>query len=142
MEDLDPPRDVAAEEALLGSMLWDAEAIAAAVSAVNATDMTSAGREALFASIVEVQARGAPVDLVKVLDELRKRGEERRVDALELARLFDLVPSGASAGHYAAIVARMARRRRIMAACEDLYRRAADLTTPEDGLTFPENLSK
>jgi replicative DNA helicase len=142
MEDLDPPRDVAAEEALLGSMLWDAEAIATAVSAVSATDMTSSGREALFAAIVEVQAHGAPVDLVKVYDELRKRGEERRVDALELARLFDLVPGGASAGHYAAIVARMARRRRIMAACEDLYRRAADLTTPEDGLTFPENLSK
>jgi replicative DNA helicase len=143
MEDLDPPRDVAAEESLLGSMLWDAAATSAALDRVGSTDMTSAGREMLFDAIVNAQGKcDGTASLVMVFDELRKRGEERRVDALELARLFDLVPSGASAGHYSAIVARMARRRRIMAAAEDLYRRAADLTTPEDGLTFPESLSK
>jgi replicative DNA helicase len=139
VEDLDAPCDVAAEEALLGSMLWDARAALDVVTLVAGSDLSSAPREVLFDAILAAQRRcGGTADLVMVYDELRRQGQQDRVPPLELARLFDLVPGAASAGHYAEIVARMARRRRIMAEAERLYRAAADVSSPEADLAFDE----
>jgi replicative DNA helicase len=135
-EEYDPPRAVEAEEALLGSMTWGLDAIRdAAAAGVRPSDFTSAAREQIYLALVALATGEAPIELPALLLELRRRGQEQRVGgALELVRLADRVPGAASAAYYAGIVRRMARRRTIMEAALRLFRRAADLTVPDEEL--------
>jgi replicative DNA helicase len=133
MNTLDPPRDPAAEERLLACMMWGA--CGDAIHAITRSDFTSVAREIIFAAMIDLNRNGKPIDLVLLHDELRAIGEDVRCGGpIELARIFDTVPSGANAPHYAEIVRRLGRRRSIMRASEDLHRRAANLSTPDDEL--------
>lgn len=143
MNDQQQPRDVQAEERLIASMMADAASADEALGVVRSSDFTAVARQFVFEAMRELRGRDAPGDLTLIYDELRKRGHEERVGGpLELARVSELVPSGASVRHYAEIVARMGRRRRIMLACERLHRRAADLTVPDDELQYVESIDE
>lgn len=142
-EEYTEPRAVEAEEALLSSMTFGADAVdAALVLGVQGADFTSAAREAIYAALLALRKAGAPIEMPALLIELRRQGQDERTGgALELVRLAELVPSGANAAYYAMLVRRAARRRSIMQAALRLFRRAADPTVPDDELKFEETES-
>jgi replicative DNA helicase len=138
--DVEPPRDAAAEERLLASMMFCSEACDTAAKTVARADFFGVGRGVVFEALLALRERCAAPDLVLLFDELRRRGQDERVGGpLEIARIAELVPSGANVEYYAAIVRGLGRRRRLMRACERLHRRAADLSVPESELAFRES---
>jgi AAA domain-containing protein/DnaB helicase-like protein len=122
------------EEAVLGSMLQahdGAEAVAAVSTMLSPSDFTSGPKARLFSAIVDMQRRGVPTDLTLVADELRRRDELEIVGGpLELARLADLVPSGANVLRYASNVIDRARRRRLFRLGDFMKTQAPSLAVP------------
>jgi len=110
-----PPHNLEAEESLLGSMMLSPEAIAAAVDLVRPGDFYRHAHRLVYEAILVLYGRGEPVDVITTLEELRRRQQLEDVGgALYLHHLVESVPTPASAGHYARIVAEHAMLRRLI----------------------------
>ncbi|MCK0114313.1 replicative DNA helicase [Ornithinimicrobium sp. F0845] len=116
-EDRLPPQDVAAEQSALGSMLLSKDAIADCVETLKAHDFYRPAHESIYEAVLDLYARGEPVDAVTVSDELTKRGDLARVGGTAyLYQLINGVPTAANASYYAEIVAERAVLRRLVEA--------------------------
>lgn len=123
----EPPHDIAAEEAVLGSMMLSADAITAVSAVMEAADHYRPQHQDLHRVIIDLHDRGLPTDPVSVADELRRRGQLRQgvLDGLYLHTLTRAaVP--ASAAHHAGIVRDCADRRDLLEQAEQLRQSAAD----------------
>ena len=129
-----PPHDLQAEESLLGAMMLTAEAIAAAVGMVTASDFYKPAHGHVFDAIHTLYASGQPVDSVTVADELRRAG---LLDAIGghavLAQIMSSTPATTNAARYATIVEEYALLRRLIGVAGEI----ADL-----GYSVPEDVSK
>ncbi|MEU1826678.1 replicative DNA helicase [Streptomyces abikoensis] len=113
-----PPYDVAAEQAVLGSLPLSKDAIADVLEmGLKGTDFYRPAHEAIYETVMAMYAKGEPADPITLADELTKRGEITRVGgAAYLHTLVQSVPTAANAAHYAGIVQDKATLRRLIAA--------------------------
>ena len=112
-----PPRDLAAEQAVLGGMMLSKDAIADVIEVLKGQDFYKPVHETIFGAIIDLYARGEPADPITVADELTARGELARVGgAGYLHALVNQVPTAANAEYYAEIVAKYAVLRRLVTA--------------------------
>ena len=96
-----PPHDIEAEQAVLGSMLTDDEAVMAAVERLKADCFYREDNRLIFDAIVNLYNRSEPVDLVTVNDELSSMGNFEKVGGFEyIATLPDKVPTTANVQKY------------------------------------------
>ncbi|MCI9888330.1 replicative DNA helicase [Micrococcales bacterium 31B] len=110
-----PPQDLYAEQAVLGSMMLSRDAIADVIEVMRGDDFYKPAHQVIFEAIAEIYAAGDPVDALTVGGKLTEQGELGRVGGPTY--LFDLissVPTAASAGYYAEIVAERAVLRRLI----------------------------
>ncbi len=125
-----PPHNSQAEESLLGAMLIDQRAIAAAVEAgVAGADFYAPAHAHVFEAVVDLFAKGRPADLVTVDESLRRRGHPE-AGGPALVSLQAGTPSVGNAGRYARIVAEHAQMRRIIDVGERIKDSGYDM--PED----------
>ncbi len=101
-----PPRNLEAEQALLGAMLKSERAVAVAIENVRQTECFYDDRHrVLYDTLREMFAHKRSIDLTTVADALRQR---RQLDAvggtLYLSTLLESVPSALNADEYARIV--------------------------------------
>jgi replicative DNA helicase len=126
-----PPHNIEAEESVLGAMMLSAEAIATVVESVKADDFYRPAHQRLFGAILSVYGRGEPVDAITVVEELKR---EQLLDGiggpLYVYNLVESVPTPASAGYYARIVADNALLRRLIEAASRIMSKAYEV--PED----------
>ena len=116
-----PPQNLEAEESVLGSMMLSAEAIADVVEILDIEDFYRSANAKIYSTLRGLYARGEPVDIITGIEALRADGLLDEVGGqLYLRDLVDQVPTPASAGHYAQIVARSALRRRLISAAADI----------------------
>jgi len=100
-----PPRSEEAEQATLGAMLLEREAIARVVSIVGAGDFYGDAHRNIYNAITELFNEGQPVDVVTLAERLRVRDLLEQVGGQAyLAELLNAVPTAASAERYAGIV--------------------------------------
>jgi replicative DNA helicase len=112
-----PPRSEEAEQATLGAMLLEREAIARVVNIIRAADFYTDTHRNIFNAITELFNEGQPVDVVTLAERLRVRDLLEQVGGQGyLARLLDAVPTAASAERYAGIVRDKAILRDVIAA--------------------------
>jgi replicative DNA helicase len=112
-----PPQNIEAEQSVLGGMLLSKDAIADVVEVLRPTDFYRPAHQIIYEAAVDLYGRGEPVDQITVAAELTRRGEITRVGgAPYLIDLADAVPTAASAGYYARIVAEQAILRRLVEA--------------------------
>lgn len=108
------PHDLAAEQAVLGAMLWSADAISDVVDVVDSSDFYRPNHAAIFDVIVRLFAAGQPSDPVTVADALDKAGSLERVGGRAyLHTLSAATVSSLNGSHYAGIVAEKALLRRL-----------------------------
>jgi replicative DNA helicase len=106
-----------AEQALLGAMLLDKDAIDTAMEQVAEPDFYLDSHRLVFRVLATLMAAGAPVDMVSVVEELKREGHLEAVGgATYISSLANSVPALATANveHYAGIVAEKARLRRVI----------------------------
>ncbi|HEX9234949.1 MAG TPA: DnaB-like helicase N-terminal domain-containing protein, partial [Actinomycetota bacterium] len=126
-----PPHNLEAEESVLGSMMLSPDAIAAVIEAVRSDDFYRAAHQRIFETTVGIYGRGEPVDAITVVEDLKRRQVLDAVGgALYIHHLVESVPTAASAGYYARIVADHALLRRLIEAASQIMARS--YAVPED----------
>ena len=116
--ELSPPHNKEAEQALLGSLLLDAEAIPIAIETVIPDDFYVEEHRLIMQAICDLFEKGAPVDSVVVADALQERGELDKVGGRAFLSLLEGLgkPRG-SVEFLAKLVRDKALVRRVMEAC-------------------------
>jgi len=100
-----PPQSTEAEQATLGSMLIDSDAITTALDILSPGDFYKEAHRVIFETIVSMYEKGEAIDLVTVTEELRRRDKLDLVGGIPyIASLASVVPTAANVHYYAGIV--------------------------------------
>lgn len=112
-----PPHDMLAEQSTLGGMLLSKDAVADVIEVVRGRDFYHPKHELIFDAILSLYSHGEPTDIITVTEELTKTGLLQRAGGADyLHSIVSIVPTAASSGHYAQIVADKAVLRRLVEA--------------------------
>jgi hypothetical protein len=115
VEDLPPPQNIAAEQALLGAVTVSPVALGEVVLLVDVGDFYRPAHRTIYAAVLALASRGEPVDPITLAGELTRTGDLLRVGgAPYLHTLMSAVPTAANAGYYAEQVTDAAVRRRLL----------------------------
>lgn len=129
-----PPHDLQAEESLLGAMMLEPEAIAAAASVVRVDDFYKPAHAHIFDAIHALYASGQAVDPVTVADELRRNGLLDVVGGHSaLVDIMASTPATTNAPGYARIIEEHALLRRLIGVAGEVA---------ELGYSMPEDVTK
>ena len=100
-----PPHDVEAEQAVIGSMLTDSEAVTSSIEVLKESDFYREDNKIIFSAMLNLYNRSEPIDLITVKSELEAMGKIDQVGGIEyLAELPEKVPTTANASKYINIV--------------------------------------
>jgi len=100
-----PPHSIEAEEAVLGGILLDNNALDRAVELILPDDFYREAHRKIMRAVLDLSERHEPVDLVTLSDALRGRNELQDIGgASYLAELAERVPTAANVAYYARIV--------------------------------------
>ena len=100
-----PPQDREAEQAVIGSMLTDQDAVIAAVEVLKAEDFYREDNKLIYEAILNIYNRAEPIDIITLKAELSSMGKLDSVGGLEyIAQLPDKVPTTANVERYINIV--------------------------------------
>lgn len=115
------PHSVEAEQAVIGSMLMDNEAVAAASDMLIKEDFYTGQYGILFEAIAQLHAEGKPADLIQVQERVKQNGAPPEISGMEFLRdILTSVPTSANIRHYAKIVKDKATMRRLIKAAQDI----------------------
>ena len=127
------PHSVEAEEAVLGSVLLNPEALYEVIAFLRVEDFFIVRHAWIWEAILSLHERRDPIDYLTVVNELETQG--RLADTGGAAYVLSLVnktPSALNAEGYGRIVERMAIRRRLLDAASNIARIAHSEETDID----------
>ena len=100
-----PPHDVEAEQAVIGSMLTDKEAVASSIEVLKEDDFYREDNRIIYSAMLNLYNRAEPIDLITLKAELESMGKFGQVGGFEyLTELPEKVPTTANANKYIKIV--------------------------------------
>ena len=115
------PHSIEAEQAVIGAMLMDKEAILTSSEIISGDDFYQSAYGVIFEAVVEIYNEGKPVDLVTLQTRLKEKDVPAEVSSLEFVRdLVTAVPTSANVKYYAEIVSEKAMLRRLIKLNEDI----------------------
>lgn len=110
-----PPQNIDAEEAILGGILLDSEAIGRVTDILVTDAFYIAGHREIYRAALELQAQGQPTDLMTIASWLKDHNLlEKAGGQSRLAQLFDRTISAANIDQYAKLVMDKYTRRRLI----------------------------
>ncbi len=116
-----PPNDVEAEQAIIGSMLTDKDAVISAIEVLKPDDFYREDNKTIYESILNLYNRSEPIDIITVRAELESMGRLDNVGGLEyLAELPEKVPTTANAMKYIKIVEEKAALRKLIKTANEI----------------------
>lgn len=116
-----PPQSLEAEQATLGAMLMEREAIARVVDLLDPEDFYSPQHQTLYRVMIGLFNDSQPVDLVTLQSRLQDRGQIEEVGGTTyLASLQEAAPTAAAVNHYARIVREKATLRNLIEAADQI----------------------
>jgi len=120
-----PPQNVEAEQAALGSLLIDREAIIRVASFLRAEDFYRESHARIYQAILDLFERREPADFVTLCNTLEQRGQLESVGGpAYVTSLINAVPTSIHVEHYGRIVELAALRRRLIEAAGQIARLA------------------
>jgi replicative DNA helicase len=131
------PHNVEAEEAVLGSILIDPEALFRVSPFLKGEDFYIQKNAWLYEAVLALHERREPIDFVTLCDELERQGQLEEVGgAAYVTHLINAVPSAIHVEAYGHIVEQSAIRRRLISAASQIaqlaYQEAADIDQTVD----------
>lgn len=100
-----PPHDIEAEQAVIGSMLTDKEAVSSSIEVLKEEDFYREDNRLIYSAMLNLYNRAEPIDLITVKSELETMGKFEQVGGFEyLTDLPEKVPTTANAEKYIKIV--------------------------------------
>lgn len=130
-----PPHDIQAEQAVIGSMLTDKDAVIDAVEKLKPEDFYREDNKAIYEAILSLYAKAEPVDIITVKDELIGNGKFDIIGGLEyLAVLPDKVPLTSNIEQYIRIVEEKSILRNLIKASTDIINLGYGQTEETDAI--------
>ncbi|QQO08079.1 replicative DNA helicase [Breznakiella homolactica] len=115
LKDKIPPHNDEAEQATLGALLLDEDAVATAIQYLRPEDFYSNANRRVFHAILNLYNKGLKADIITVTEELRQSGElDQAGGPAYVASLTNVVPSSANIDYYAKIVQDGSLRRNLL----------------------------
>ena len=122
-----PPQNTEAEQAVLGGLLLDKDAIAKVVDILAPEDFYRPDHEAMYAACCELFEKSQPIDLVTLTNLLEKKKKLKDLGgAAYLSNLVANTPSAANIIYHANIIQSKAVLRRLISAANNISTRAYD----------------
>jgi replicative DNA helicase len=123
------PQNIAAEEAVLGALLIDGDALPRVAAFLRPGHFYVEAHGWIFQAGLNVAARGEPVDVVTVCDELERQGQLEEVGgAAYVTALLNAVPTALHVVYYARLVERTAGLRQVITIAGQIARLAYQAT--------------
>lgn len=130
-----PPNDVQAEQAVLGSMLVDKEAILTVVEMLKPEDFYRNEHAEIYSAILDLYDKGEPVDLLTLKSQLEVRGNYDVINGFEyLVSLNNPMYSIANVESYAKIVEEKSILRRLINSANEITKLSYDQTEEVTGI--------
>lgn len=129
------PNDTIAEQAVLGSMLVDKDAVISAVEVLKADDFYREDNKEIYAAMFELYSLGKHIDMITVQDQLTLRGTIEKVGGTEyIAMLIDNVPTTSNIESYVKIVEEKSIIRQLIKAANNILKLGYAQTEEVDAL--------
>jgi replicative DNA helicase len=122
-----PPHDDMAEQATLGALLMDKDAITTAVQYLRPDDFYSNANGKVYEAIQNLTDKGLEADILTVSEELRQNGKlDEAGGPAYVASLTNIVPSSANIEYYAQTVQGYSLRRALIRVSRDVIAQSFD----------------
>ena len=119
------PNNPEAEQAVIGSMLMDQEAISIASEQLTDEDFYNPRFKVLFQTIVDLYRSGSAVDVITLAEKLKENKVPDEIGSVEfISNVISSVPTSANIKYYCNIVANKALLRRLIRTSESITTRA------------------
>ena len=116
-----PPNDVEPEQAIIGSMLTDRDAVISAVEVLKEDDFYREDNKSIYRAILNLYNKSEPIDIITVKSELESMGKFDQIGGLEyLAELPEKVPTTANAMKYIKIVEEKSTLRQLIKTANEI----------------------
>lgn len=116
-----PPNDLQAEQAVLGSMLVDKDAVYTAIEILKPDDFYRNEHIEIYSAILDLYEKNKVIDLLTLKEQLRLRGQYDVINGFEyLASLTNPMYSFSNAEYYAKIVEEKSILRKLIKAASDI----------------------
>ena len=124
-----PPQDIEAEQAVIGSMLTDQDAVVAAIETLKPEDFYREDNKLIYSAILNIYNRAEPIDIITLKAELSSMGKLDNVGGLEyIVGLPDKVPTTANVDRYIKIVEEKSMLRNLIKTANDILSMGYDQT--------------
>lgn len=127
MQDRIPPQNIDAEQAVLGAIFLEPDAIVGVLEFLVPEDFYRAAHQTIFKAMLALNERGEAVDIITTANEL---AQKQQLDAIGghvyLVELADKVPTAANVEYYAKIVNEKAVLRRLIRTSSEISKEAFD----------------
>ena len=130
-----PPHDVEAEQAVIGSMLTDKDAVVSSIEVLKEDDFYREDNRLIYSAMLNLYNRAEPIDLITVKSELETMGKFEQVGGFEyLTELPEKVPTTANAVKYIKIVEEKSQLRNLIKTANEIIELGYDPTEDVDNI--------
>ena len=130
-----PPNDVEAEQAVIGSMLTDRDAVISAIEVLKEEDFYREDNKTIYEAILNLYNRSEPIDIITLKAELTSMGMFYKIGGLEyIVGLPEKVPTTANVEKYISIVKEKSELRRLIKAANEIIEQGYDPTENIDDI--------
>ncbi|WP_434793793.1 Replicative DNA helicase [Terrisporobacter petrolearius] len=132
MEDISriPPHSVESEQSILGSIILDKDAIITVAETINPSDFYKEAHKIIYESMLKLNSNNEPIDLITLIEELRKEGHLDNVGGISyLTSLSTVVPTTSNVKYYANIVKEKSVMRQLIKASNEIINLGYDAST-------------
>lgn len=130
-----PPNDVEAEQAVIGSMLTDRDAVISAIEVLKEEDFYREDNKTIYEAILNLYNRSEPIDIITLKAELTSMGMFDKIGGLEyIVGLPEKVPTTANVEKYISIVKEKSELRRLIKAANEIIEEGYDPTENIDDI--------
>lgn len=127
------PNDVLAEQAVLGSMLVDKDAIISAIEILKPSDFYRQDNGEIYAAMLEIYGSGGNIDVITLKQQLEFRGSLEKVGNIDyIASLIDNVPTTSNVENYIKIVEEKSTIRQLIKSANDILKMSYSKTEEVD----------
>jgi len=129
LKDKVPPHNIDAEQALLGALLYNWNAMAEIVVAISPDRFYSIQHQIIFEALAKLYQKNVQGDTMSLINELTEEGKlEQAGGAAYIASLTDKVPSAANIDYYKGVIMDRSVRRELIKISSELKSSAFEIT--------------
>ncbi len=110
-----PPQNLEAEQAVLGAVLLQSEALISVMERIDTEDFYDKSHQLIYEAMVNLGEENQPIDLITLTSLLQDRGQLEDIGGVSyLAKLANAVPTAANVDYYAQIIEEKSMLRRLI----------------------------